>query len=146
MPALAPLLLALWALIGGHVQLYRLDGPVHFSDLYGSPRAAEAATGCLEGQPQVWVSTGASLDTLVHEFAHAYDCLDDGVMNDSPSLRPRQRPDWVSDYCWQSDAEWYACSVVYYGSVSPHLVAPWGPDAVAHARDEGLAGGDAAAP
>ena len=133
MPSLIPLLLALWALIGGQAQLYQLQGPVNFTDLYGSPRVAEAATGCTAAKPQVWISAGAPLETVVHEFAHAYDCLDDGLMNDSPSLRPAQRPDWVSDYCWQSEAEWYACSVVYYGNARPYLVAPWGAEAIAHA-------------
>ena len=70
---------------------------------------------------------------MLHELAHAYDCADNGAMDSSPTLRPAVRPAWASDYCWLSDAEWYACSVVRFGTVRPHEVAPWGPEALAAA-------------
>jgi hypothetical protein len=133
MPALLSVFLALWAIVGGHVTIHQLSGPVRFTDLYGSPREAAAATGCPNGRPEMWLSPDVDMATLVHETAHAVDCLDDGKMNDSPSLRPAVRPGWVSDYCWDSDAEWYACSVTYYLNVHPYLVARWGPQAMADA-------------
>jgi hypothetical protein len=126
MPALFSVFLSLWMLVAGHLTVHQLAGPVRFTDLYGSPREAEAATGCVRGQAEMWLAPSFDMDTLVHETAHAYDCVDDGLMNNSPSLRPAVRPEWVSDYCWTSDAEWYACSVVYYRDVHPNRVAPWG--------------------
>ncbi len=133
MPALLSVFLALWAIVGGRVTIHQLSGPVRFTDLYGSPREAAAATGCSQGRPEMWLSPDVDMATLVHETAHAADCLDDGNMNDSPSLRPAVRPAWVSDYCWDSDAEWYACSVTYYLNAHPYTVAPWGPLATADA-------------
>ncbi len=130
MPALLALFLSLWSIVGGHVTIHQLNGPVQFTDLYGSPREAAAATGCVHRHPDMWLSPDVDMATLAHETAHAVDCLDDGLMNDSPSLRPAVRPAWVSDYCWNSDAEWYACSVVYYQSAHPYTVAPWGPAAM----------------
>ena len=133
MPAIYAFLVVIWSLVGGHVTVHPLDGAVAITDLYGSPRQAVAASSCHHQQPEMWLSPDVDVETLVHEAAHAFDCLDDGVMNNSPSLRPAERPDWVSDYCWRSDAEWYACSVVYYRDVHPSRVAPWGPAALAAA-------------
>lgn len=133
MLALFSLFLSLWSLVSAHVTVHPLSGPVPITDLYGSHRGAEAATDCAGGRPAIWLSSNASVETLVHETAHAYDCLDDGAMNNSPSLRPAVRPAWASDYCWTSDAEWYACAVVYYRDVHPQRVAPWGKAAQAAA-------------
>ncbi len=110
------MLVSLWLLVAPHVTVHRLDGPVRFTDLYGSERVAEAALGCTpEGTPELWFSPTVSTGTLVHELAHAVDCLDNGVMDGSPATRPSRRPAWSSDYCWDSDAEWYACWVVHSG-------------------------------
>ena len=133
MSALFPLFLSLWSLVAGQLAIHQLSGPVTFTDLYGSPREAEAALGCPDGKAELWLSPTVSWETLVHELAHAYDCIDDGEMNNSRSSRPATRPAWASDYCWSSDAEWYACSVVYYGSIQPAAVAPWGKPALARA-------------
>jgi hypothetical protein len=122
---LLPLLIALWTAVAPNLTVHRLDGPVLFTDLYGSAREAEAALGCPASGPELWLSPTVSIETLVHELAHAYDCQDDGAMNASPTQRPAQRPAWVSDYCWGSDAEWYACSVVRYGDVHPDTVPGW---------------------
>jgi hypothetical protein len=46
--------------------------------------------------------------------------MDNGEMDVSLKGQPSVRPDWASSYCWNSDAEWYACSVVRYGDVAPH--------------------------
>ncbi|MPZ97796.1 MAG: hypothetical protein GEU80_00435 [Dehalococcoidia bacterium] len=126
MLGLLTLLLALAAQAGPDVTVYRLGGPVEFTDLYGSVRTAEAAVGCPGGHPELWLSPSVSLETLVHELAHVYDCVDNGAMDGSPTLRPLARPVWASDYCWESEAEWYACSVAHYGSVYPHLEPDWG--------------------
>ena len=66
-----------------------------------------------------------TLETLAHELAHANDCIDNGEMDASTTIRPTVRPDWVSNYCWNSDAEWYACSVIRYGNVAPHEARGW---------------------
>jgi hypothetical protein len=126
MLALFSLFLSLWALVSAQVTVYPTRGPVPITDLYGSHRGAEAATGCTRGRPTIWLASTASVETLVHETAHAYDCIDDGLINGSPGLRPAARPAWASDYCWDADAEWYACSVVYYRDVHPLRVAPSG--------------------
>lgn len=127
MSAVISLLVTLWGLVGSQLIVSQLDGPVQFTDLYGSERTAEAALACPPGgPPQLLLSPQWSMETLLHELSHAYDCQDDGVMDGSPTTRPAERPAWASDYCWTSDAEWYACSVVHYGSVHPDEVAPWG--------------------
>ncbi len=130
MNALISLLVTLWGLVGSQLVVSQLDGPVQFTDLYGTERMAEAAFACPPGgPPQLLLSPQWSMETLIHELAHAYDCQDDGVMDGSPTTRPAERPAWASDYCWNSDAEWYACSVMHYGSMHPHEVAFWGADA-----------------
>lgn len=127
MSALVPLFLAIWTMVSSQLGVTHLDGPVHFTDLYGNVRSADAALACAaDGRPELYLSPDVTLDTVIHELAHAYDCLDDGTLNGSPMTRPAERPSLVSDYCWQSDAEWYACSVVRYRSVFPDDVAPWG--------------------
>jgi hypothetical protein len=116
------LFLALWELIGAHTTVVHSERLVAFTDLYGSERHAAAALECRPGgRPVLYVSSSADMDTLLHEFAHAYDCIDDHAMNASPigSVRPAERPAWASDYCWGSDAEWYACLVVRTRSVRP---------------------------
>jgi hypothetical protein len=122
---LIPLLVALWSMVAPNLTVHRLDGPVQFTDLYGNAREAEAALGCPSTGPELWLSPTVDVETLVHELAHAHDCLDNGAMDASPTLRPAVRPAWVSDYCWESDAEWYACSVVHFQSITPHEVAGW---------------------
>lgn len=125
MQVLLSLLLTLWTAVSPTLQVHRVDGPVQFTDLYGSTREAEAALGCDDGTPHLWLSPTVSLETLVHELSHAYDCVDNGEMDASPTTRPAERPAWVSDYCWYSDAEWYACSTVRYGSVTPQDSPSW---------------------
>ena len=116
MPELIGLYLALWALSGVGVVVHEVDGPVHFVDRCGEERHAPGALSCAPGQPpELWISTDASLGVLVHELAHAFDCLDDGELNGSPGQRPELRPGWASDYCWSSAAEWYACWSVREG-------------------------------
>lgn len=129
MSPLFALFVALWGMIGAQVDVRHVDGPVRFTDLYGNAREAQAALGCpAGGQPIMWLGADVDLETIVHELAHAVDCNDDGVMNASPiqGERPATRPSWVSDYCWNTDAEWYACWVVRSGSVnaSPLSTAP----------------------
>jgi len=114
MAELFGLYLTLWALSGAGVLVHEVDGPVQFVDLYGEERDAPGAFSCVPGQPpELWISAGADLEVLVHELAHAFDCLDDGALNGSPSHTPEARPAWASDYCWRSAAEWHACSVVH---------------------------------
>ena len=115
MPELVGLYLTPWALAGLGVVVHEVEGPVHFVDLYGEERHAPGALSCAPGEPpELWISAGADLVVLVHELAHAFDCLDDGELNGSPTRRPDARPAWTSDYCWSSDPEWYACSVVHH--------------------------------
>lgn len=119
---LLALFVALWELVGLQTTVVNTAGSVHFTDLYGSARHAAAALECAPGgKPVLYLSPNADIETIVHEFAHAYDCLDDGAMNASPigGARPAQRPAWASDYCWNTDAEWYACSAVRARSVRP---------------------------
>lgn len=125
MQVLIPLLIALWTAVAPNMTVHRLDGPVQFNDLYGNAREAEAALGCSSAGPHLYLSPTVSLETLVHELAHAHDCLDNGEMDASPTQRPAVRPAWASDYCWFSDAEWYACSVVQFESMTPHEVSGW---------------------
>lgn len=125
MSALIVVFMALWSAVGGQIDIHPSAEPVRFVDLYGQEREEPAALACAPGlPPQLWIGRGLTLDIFVHELAHAYDCLDDGLLNGSPMPRPEQRPDWVSDYCWDSSAEWYACWVTYTGSTSFPVVAP----------------------
>lgn len=134
MAALVPLFLAIWVLVSSQLTVTFADGPVRFTDLYGVARQADAALACpAGGQPHLYLAPQVTLDTVIHELAHAYDCQDDGALNGSPSARPAQRPSLVSDYCWQSDAEWYACAVLRYRDVHPDQVAPWGEAAITSA-------------
>ncbi len=124
---LLALFVVLWELVAGHISIVNTPGTVQFTDLYGSEREAVAALECRAGgAPVLYLSPTADIETIVHELAHAYDCLDDGRMNASPmsTPRPEQRPAWVSDYCWNTDAEWYACSVVRARSVHPAATPP----------------------
>ena len=117
---LLELVTALFALVGPQLSVQYLDRPVRFTDLYGAERQTTAALECRRsGQPVLYVGPGVDLLTLAHELAHAHDCADDGKLNASPigGARPAQRPTWASDYCWKSDAEWYACWVVHSGRV-----------------------------
>ncbi len=121
---LIKLLFGLFAL-GAPVEVESVAGPVRFTDLYGSPREAVAATGCNDGASTVWLSReGASLEVVLHELAHAYDCADNGAIDGSLSGRPDTRPVWTSDYCWDSAAEWYACSVTETGWLVPYPAEP----------------------
>ena len=119
MSALVALYIALWSAVGPSVHIHELDAPVQFVDLYGNQREAPGATGCSPARgADLWFGPSADLEIVVHELAHAYDCLDDGVLNGSPIERPAERPAWVSDYCWTSDVEWYACWVVNSGQIT----------------------------
>lgn len=134
MVGLLALLVTIWTLVSANLAVTQFDGPVHFTDLYGNARTAEAALACPAGEaPILLLSDHFSISTLVHELAHAYDCQDNGVMDGSLISRPEERPAWTSDYCWTVDAEWYACSVVQYRNVFPDAVAPWGDATVATA-------------
>ena len=128
MSLLAVLVAQLLALVAGQVDVRTMDSDFLITDLYGQRRLAEAAFDCAEeGRPTLWLSKTAPEETHAHELAHAVDCLDDGMLNGSPSRRPSERPPWASDYCWDSDAEWYACAVVKHGRMDPHLAAGWAP-------------------
>lgn len=119
MSALVALYIALWSAVGPSVHVHELDAPVQFVDLYGNQREAPGATGCSPARgADLWFGPSADLEIVVHELAHAYDCLDDGVLNGSPIERPAERPAWVSDYCWTSDVEWYACWAVNSGQIT----------------------------
>ncbi|MDA1062001.1 MAG: hypothetical protein O2895_03720, partial [Chloroflexi bacterium] len=125
MAELFGLYLTLWALSGAGVVVHEVAGPVQFVDLYGDERDAPGAFSCVPGQPpELWISAGADLEVLVHELAHAFDCLDDGELNGSPSRTPEARPAWASDYCWRSAAEWHACSVVHSATARPDAPPP----------------------
>lgn len=127
MAGLIGLLFTIWTLVSADLTVTQFDGPVRFTDLYGSARTAEAALACpTDAAPILLLSDRFSVATLVHELAHAYDCQDNGVMDGSPISRPDQRPAWASEYCWAADAEWYACAVVQYRTLFPDEVAPWG--------------------
>ena len=126
MSPLLSLFLTLWSLAGSNVVVHQVDGPVRFTDLYGSEREAAGAVGCPgDGQAHLWISRGVDMETLVHEMAHVWDCIDDGKMNASPigGARPAQRPAWASDYCWGTDAEWYACWATHSRSVDASPLA-----------------------
>ena len=43
---------------------------------------------CSAGHPAVAFDGGATGNVVVHEYLHAYDCWDDGVMNGSPYPYP----------------------------------------------------------
>ena len=135
MPELVGLYLTLWALSGVGVVVHEVERPVHFVDLYGEERHAPGALSCAPGEPpQLWISADADLEVLVHELAHAFDCLDDGELNGSLARRPAQRPTWATDYCWSSDAEWYACSVVRNATTRAGLPERAGPARREHPR------------
>jgi hypothetical protein len=88
---LIPLLIARWTAVAPNMTVHRLDGPVQFNDLYGNVREAEAALGCGSSGPHLDLSPTVSLETLVHELAHAHDCLDNDEMDASPTQRPAVR-------------------------------------------------------
>ncbi len=114
--SLLALFLSLFAAVGPSLVVRPTDQGVRILDLYGSDRWVPAALECRPGgEPVLYVSPRADLTTLVHELAHAHDCADDGELNASPihGARPEVRPSWASDYCWNTDAEWYACWVVH---------------------------------
>lgn len=114
--SLLALFLSLFAAVGPDLTVRPTDQGVRILDLYGSDRWVLAALECKPGgEPVLYVSPRADLATLVHELAHAHDCADDGELNASPirGARPEVRPEWASDYCWNTDAEWYACWVVH---------------------------------
>lgn len=128
MSALVALYLALWATVSPGTVVHELDGPVHFVDLYGNDRQTQGALGCdsIAGA-ELWLGPNIDLETLVHELAHANDCLDDGILNGSPMPRPSARPAWISNYCWNSDIEWYACWVTHSGRLSSAPLPPISP-------------------
>ena len=118
MSELVSLYLVLWVLASPNVVTHEVDGPVRFIDLYGVEREAPGALACPSGgAAQLWLSDDAGLEVVVHELAHAFDCVDDGELNGSPGPMRSARPEWVSDYCWSSEAELYACWVVHGGRV-----------------------------
>lgn len=83
MTALIALLLALSAAVLPSVELH--EEPIAFRDLYGVERYEDGAAACVPGsKPIVWIARSASLEVAIEELAHAYDCLDDGMMNGSP--------------------------------------------------------------
>ena len=82
---------------------------MEFTDLYGSAREAEAALGCDEGTPHLWPSPTVTLETLVYALANANDCIDNGEMAASTTIRPTVHP--ASGYptvVGYPDAGWYA--------------------------------------
>ncbi len=109
---LAATVLTLLALIGPNIDFRDSGDGFYFVDGYGNIRLEPTAVGCTTGGVAVIYSpsSGLTLDILVHELAHAWDCVDDGVMDGSPIDRPAERPAWASDYCWTLRAEFFACS------------------------------------
>lgn len=45
----------------------------------------QGLTYCYEGHAQIYLSTRATVDIYLHEFAHAYDCFDNGTLDGSPT-------------------------------------------------------------
>ena len=132
MPILLALIAQLLSLVGGQIDVHTMEARFPITDLYGARRQTDAALSCPgQGRPELWIARTASDEVRAHELAHAVDCLDDRLLNGSPSRRPKVRPAWTSDYCWQSDAEWYACSVVHHQRIDPHNARNWSSDAVA---------------
>jgi len=117
MLAIVVAVLTLLVTLGPNLNVHWTDGPFGFYDGYGNPRVESSAVFCAVGHmPTLALSrSGVTLPVLAHELAHAYDCLDNGVMDGSPATRPSIRPQWASDYCWDRDAEWYACNVGRFG-------------------------------
>lgn len=109
------LFITLWLLVYSVLVVTVQEGPVLFYDAYGIHRATSAGFACAEGIPFLWVQPDVTLDVLVHELAHAYDCIDNGILDGSPISRPATHPAWASDYCWVLHSEYYACSVTRGG-------------------------------
>ncbi len=110
---LAATVLALLAMLGPYVVIETHEGPFGIYDSYGDLRLVDAATFCAgPGYLPMIVMTdeGLPLDVLAHELAHAYDCIDNGVMDGSPIERPAMRPAWTTEYCWMLHSEFFACS------------------------------------
>lgn len=113
MSAFVSLFLALWAIVGGRFTLVQQTTPVQFTDLYGVARSAPGAASCNDGQAVLYVAAGIDYPTLDHELIHVADCLDDGSLDGSYGPQRGVRPPWMSDYCWDSNAEYEACVAQY---------------------------------
>ncbi len=104
--ALVTLFVTLWSLVGGEVTWHNGLPPAYAQERVLSFGGFNCSTK--EG----WVTTNAPLRVVVHELAHAYDCLDDGKLNGSPGLYPP-----VTLAPWEDPAEWYAYEVVRQGKI-----------------------------
>ncbi len=84
-----------------------MDQP--FTSFIGeTQRTVQTAVYCEDGKAVLrWYKRLDEIGTLVHEFAHVYDCVDNGVIDSSP-LEAEYDPS--SEYC-SSAVERYACYV-----------------------------------
>ena len=78
----------------------------------GFPLVTTGYTVCDARVPTITLARRArAIDaTLVHELAHAQDCLDDGDINGSP-LAPGAHLENAIEHCMVNLAEYYACWV-----------------------------------
>lgn len=53
MVGLLALLVTIWTLVSANLAVTQFDGPVHFTDLYGNARTAEAALACPAGEAPI---------------------------------------------------------------------------------------------
>lgn len=101
----------LWPLVGDAYEWHN-GLPV---DVLARNPAALGAFDCAAGEG--WVSVTAPMNVVVHELAHAYDCLDNGLLDGSPG---HPLPAWSRDWVYFDmppywAAEHYAHEVVRTG-------------------------------
>lgn len=139
------LLLAVFTRLGAlgvTVERAPLAGSPYERDVYGYPAAGFLA--CWPGgQPVLYESAALPIEGQVHEYVHALDCADDGLMDGSPcalrrpatydeavatleALRPGVNRWWVW-YAWagtqgpapvpSADTEWCAMIAILTGSL-----------------------------
>lgn len=107
---LIELFLLLWSLVGGQFTWHNELPP-------GLGEVAPHVYGGLSCKTrEAWLAPSAGLEGAVHELAHAYDCVDDGLLNGSPGHAPDIDWGMVCDRlghpCPYWNAEWYAYEVV----------------------------------
>lgn len=117
-------------LVGSLTSFRFVDGPLLEVPFMGAPLRTTGFTTCSElGRPTITLARGAPTieATLVHELAHARDCLDNGVIDGSP-LPVDGRLERPSAHCTVNRAEFYACWVTeqagHASTSDAHLEAP----------------------